>query len=83
MNGEQRVIPYGLFIYDIQDVAAFLRRRLGHVWPVLVRIYFCVDWVCNLCRVPYTEYVGHIPRPVIRRDSRENVDLADFFDGHP
>ena len=77
-----RVVPYHAWILDVQDVAAFLWRRLGRAWPALVRVYFFVDrW--NLCpgRIDYRAYLGrNFPRPRIRCDTIENVELADFFE---
>ena len=81
-----RVVPYHAWILDVQDVAAFLWRRVGRAWPALVRVYFVVDWSCNLCpgRIDYRAYLGdRFPRPRIRRDTAENVDLAGFFEGTP
>ena len=78
-----RVVPYHAWILDFQDVAAFLWRRIGRAWPALVRVYFFVDWTCNLCpgRVDFRAYLGrNFPRPRIRRDTIENVELADFFE---
>ena len=78
-----RVVPYHGWILDVQDVAAFLWRRIGRAWPALVRVYFFVDWTCNLCpgRVDFRAYLGrNFPRPRIRRDTIENVDLAHFFE---
>ena len=78
-----RAVPYHGWILDVQDVAAFLWRRLGRAWPALVRVYFFVDWTCNLCpgRIDYRAYLGrNFPRPRIRRDTDENVELADFFE---
>ena len=76
------MVPYHGWILDVQDVAAFLWRRLGRAWPALVRVYFLVDY-WNLCpgRIDYRAYLGRaFPRPRIRRDTIENVDLADFFE---
>ena len=78
-----RVVPYHAWILDFQDVAAFLWRRIGRAWPALVRVYFFVDWTCNLCpgRIDYRAYLGrNFPRPRIRRDTTENVALAHFFE---
>ena len=59
-------------------------RRIGRAWPALVRVYFFVDWTCNLGRIDYRAYLGDgFPRPRIRRDTAENVDLAGFFAGTP
>ena len=81
-----RVVPYHGWILDVQDVAALLCRRLGRAWVALLRVYFFVDWTCNLCpgRVDFRAYLGrNFPRPRIRRDTAENVDLAGFFEGTP
>ena len=78
-----RLVPYHGWIMDAQDVAAFLWRRLGRAWPALVRVYFFVDYTCNLCpgRIDYRAFLGRaFPRPRIRRDTIENVELADFFE---
>ena len=78
-----RVVPYHAWILDFQDVAAFLWRRIGRAWPALVRVYFFVDYTCNLCpgRVDFRAYLGrNFPRPRICRDTIENVELADFFE---
>ena len=78
-----RVVPYHAWILDVQDVAAFLWRRVGRAWPALVRVYFFVDYTCNLCpgRIDYRAFLGRaFPRPRIRRDTIENVELADFFE---
>ena len=59
-------------------------RRLGRAWVALLRVYFFVDWTCNLGRIDYRAYLGDgFPRPRIRRDTAENVDLAGFFGGTP
>ena len=79
-----RVVPYHGWILDVQDVAALLCRRLGRAWVALLRVYFFVDWTCNLGRIDYRAYLGDgFPRPRIRRDTAENVDLAGFFEGTP
>ena len=79
-----RVVPYHAWILDVQDVAALLCRRLGRAWVALLRVYFFVDWTCNLGRIDYRAYLGDgFPRPRIRRDTAENVDLAGFFEGTP
>ena len=78
-----RVVPYHGWILDVQDVAALLCRRLGRAWVALLRVYFFVDWTCNLCpgRIDYRAYLGrNFPRPRIRCDTIENVELADFFE---
>ena len=81
-----RVVPYHAWILDVQDVAAFLWRRLARAWPAwpaLVRVYIFIDWSCNLCpgRIDYRAFLGRaFPRPRIRRDTIENVELADFFE---
>ena len=79
-----RVVPYHGWILDVQDVAALLCRRLGRAWVALLRVYFFVDWTCNLGRIDYRAYLGNgFPRPRILRDTDENVDLAGFFEGTP
>ena len=79
-----RVVPYHAWILDVQDVAALLCRRLGRAWVALLRVYFFVDYTCNLGRIDYRAYLGAgFPRPRIRRDTAENVDLAGFFAGTP
>ena len=79
-----RVVPYHGWILDVQDVAALLCRRLGRAWVALLRVYFFVDYTCNLGRIDYRAYLGAgFPRPRIRRDTAENVDLAGFFAGTP
>ena len=79
-----RVVPYHGWILDVQDVAALLCRRLGRAWVALLRVYFFVDYTCNLGRIDYRAYLGDgFPRPRIRRDTAENVDLAGFFEGTP
>ena len=76
---DERIVPYPAFIWDIQDVAAFLRQRLGHVLPVLARIYAFIAYRHVLRYAPLDLYFGDlVPAPVVHDDDSDD-GLGDEY----